>query len=469
MDAVNLWFIIAGLIFLGMALAGSYVRRLPLSAAIVYLAIGIILGPHGLALLSPNPFEAPHVSQFIAEMAIIISLFGAGLKLRIPLTNKRWFVPLRLAFLSMVVTIGLVTLIAVYFLHLPLGAGILIGAIIAPTDPVLAADVQVEQPFEYDPLRFSLTGEAGFNDGTALPFVLLGLGLLGLHDLGHAGVTWVFRDLIGKTLGGLAIGGVFGFAVAQTVLYLRREYREALGLDDFLALGLIALSYGVAAFAHVNEFLAVFAAGLAMRAQERSRTGKDYPHEAGSINLTPNWREEAATNPNVAPVYMAQSLLHFNQHLENLGEAVVVVFVGATLWGGTFSLTYLWVAIVLFFLIRPVSVLIGLGGSSMPRPQLLAVSWFGIRGIGSVYYLSYAITSGVSRHLSGRLSAIVYTTIAASALLHGISVTPLMHLYEKKVHGSENVERDSSPGNLPDSPPSTYTGDENAPSKKHLS
>jgi NhaP-type Na+/H+ or K+/H+ antiporter len=447
MASVNLWFIVAGLIFLGMALAGSYVSRLPLSAAIVYLIIGVILGPHGLALLSPNPFENPHVSQFVAEMAIIVSLFGAGLKLRIPITSKHWFVPLRLASFSMVITIGLVTAIAVYFLHMPLGAGILLGAIIAPTDPVLAADVQVEQPFEYEPLRFSLTGEAGFNDGTALPFVLLGLGLLGLHDLGHTGFAWVFRDLIGKTLGGLAIGAVFGFAVAHVVLYLRREYREALGLDDFLALGLIALSYGAAEFAHVNEFLAVFAAGLALRAAERNRTGKEYPDQAGGINLTPNWREEAATNPDVGPVYMAQSLLHFNEHLENLGEAVVVVFVGSMLSLRTFSVGDLWIAIVLFFVIRPVSTLAGLAGSSIPRSQLLAISWFGIRGIGSAYYLSYAIANGVSGALAAQLTSIVYTTIAASALLHGISVTPLMNRYEKKMHASrEDSARDSSQG-----------------------
>lgn len=431
---MNTWLLLGGLVFLGVALTGSYVRRLPLSAAIIYVAIGLGIGPHGLKLIQPSfPGDALAV-EYLAELAIIVSLFGAGLKLRIPLRNPRWLIPVRLAFLSMFVTVGAITLIGVFALHLPLGAAVFLGGVLAPTDPVLAADVQVEEPFSYNELRFGLTGEAGLNDGTAMPFVLLGLGLLGLHDLGHGGLKWLLVDFIWKTLGGFAIGTILGFSVARIVLRLRRQRREALGLDDFLALGLIALSYSCSEFAHANGFLAVFAAGLALRRQERFETGKDFPEEAvRKINMTPGWREQAATSPELAPLYMAQSLLTFNQHLENIGELVVVALVGTLLWRPTSSLSYIWIAAALFLVIRPISIEAGLLGSPVGGVDRRLMSWFGVRGIGSVYYLCYGITHGLPHSFAAICTDVTFTVIAASVLVHGFSVTPVMNWYSRRV------------------------------------
>ncbi len=169
---MNEWLLLCGLVLVGIALTGSYVKRLPLSGAIIYVAIGLALGQHGFKLINPRLPEDAALIERVTELAIIISLFGAGLKLRIPLRNIRWLLPFRLAFLSMAVTVGTLTVIGVFFLHLPLGAAIFLGGVLAPTDPVLAADVQVEHPYSYDPVRFGLTGEAGLNDGTAMPFVL---------------------------------------------------------------------------------------------------------------------------------------------------------------------------------------------------------------------------------------------------------------------------------------------------------
>ena len=430
---MNAWLLLCGLVLVGIALTGSYVKRLPLSGAIIYVAIGLTIGQHGFKLIDPRlPADAELIER-VAELAIIVSLFGAGLKLRVPLRNIRWLIPFRLAFLSMAVTVGILTAIGVFFLHLSLGAAIFLGGVLAPTDPVLAADVQVEHPFSYDPVRFGLTAEAGLNDGTAMPFVLLGLGLLGLHDIGPLGLRWLLFDLVWKTAAGFAIGSVLGFSVARLVLHMRREQREALGLDDFLALGLIALSYSCGEFVRTNGFLAVFAAGLALRRQERNETGKEFPEEAASkISLTPGWREEVATNPKLAPVYMAQTLLNFNQHLENVGELVVVVLVGALLWQSTFVASFAWIAVLLLFVIRPISIEAGLLGSPVAKVDRHLMSWFGVRGIGSVYYLCYGITHGLPHEIARTCGIVTFTVIAASIVLHGITVSPVMNWYSRR-------------------------------------
>ena len=158
------------------------------------------------------------------------------------LSDGRWLLPLRLALVSMLVTVALIAGAGVVWLGLPLGAAILLGGILAPTDPVLASDVQVAEPNDRDRLRFALTGEAGLNDGTAFPFVLLGLGLLGLHHLGHSLWRWLAVDVLWGVGIGIGIGALLGSCGRQaSSLYLRRTHKEAVGLDNFLALGLIGV------------------------------------------------------------------------------------------------------------------------------------------------------------------------------------------------------------------------------------
>jgi NhaP-type Na+/H+ or K+/H+ antiporter len=210
-------------------------------------------------------------------VAVLISLFSVGLKLGLPLSSRDWLLPVRLAFVSMALTVALIAVVGVLGLGLAPGAAILLGAILAPTDPVLATAVQVESSGDRDRLRFSLTGEGGLNDGTAFPFVMLGLGLLGLHDLGTAGWRWLAVDVVWATAGGLLIGSALGALIGRLVVYLRTRHQESVGLDEFLALGLIALAYGVAVVGHAYGFLSVFAAGLALRRVKE---------QSGMIHLT---------------------------------------------------------------------------------------------------------------------------------------------------------------------------------------
>lgn len=428
------WFLAAGAVLVAMALAGSVLRRLPLSTSMIYLAIGAALGPVGLALLVVDPVGQAAFLELVTEIAVIVSLFTAGLKLRVPLRDPQWLLPVRLASISMIATVALVTFVGTALMGLPLGAAIILGAVIAPTDPVLASDVQLTHPHDRDRLRFTLTGEAGLNDGTAFPFVLLGLGLLGLHELGDGLVRWLAIDVVWAVAGGLAIGAGLGALVARLVVYLRSRHREAVGLDEFLALGLIGVSYGAALLAGTYGFLAVFAAGLALRWVERAATGDEPPAD---LETAGEPMHELATRSETAPAVMARALLLFNEQLERIGEVAVVVLVGAALTIVGFAPQAVWFAPLLFLALRPLAVLAGLMAAPVSRLELIYTSWFGVRGIGSVYYLSYAITHGLDPATGRTLAAVTLSVVAISVVVHGLSVTPLMGRYERLVQRDE--------------------------------
>ena len=428
-----IWALIIGAILITMALLGTLVERLPLSPGILYLAVGYALGPAGWALMAPDPLLYSADLEKLAEVALLISLFAVGLKLGVPLRDKRWYLPLRLAFPSMVLTVAFVAASGVFLFGLPAGAAILLAAILAPTDPVLASDVQVENSSDRDRLRFSLTVEGGLNDGAAFPVVILALGLIGLHDVG-GGWRWLAVDVLWAIAGGLAIGGTLGALIGKLVLYLRTRHQEAVGLDEFLALGLIAIAYGVAQLSVASGFLAVFAAGLALqRIKEHSKRASPSSVAKVTINSGAETEKELATHARYAGTYMMDAVQGFNGQLERLAELVVVMVAGAML-----SYTYLpdravWFLLLLFFVARPVAVWLGLvGATGVSRDQRLLISWFGIRGVGSIFYLMYAINHGLPEALAKELIAITLVTVAASILVHGISVTPLMSLYARR-------------------------------------
>ncbi|WP_420454528.1 cation:proton antiporter [Rubrivirga sp.] len=430
------WFVVAGLLLTLMALGKTTLARLPLSTAQLYLLVGLGIGPLGIGLLVIDPVDEAGILEVLTEIAVILSLFAAGLKLRTPLSDGRWKLPLRLATVSMTLTVFGIAALGVYGLELPIGAAVLLGAVLAPTDPVLASDVQIEDPDDTDRLRFSLTGEAGFNDGAAFPFVMLGLGLLGLHEVGHNFSRWLLVDVVWAVLGGLAVGAALGVAVGRLVVYLRRTHKEAVGTDDFLALGLVALAYGVALLVSTYAFLAAFAAGLALRAEERRETG-DEPAADVEAMAHEGQAEEVAVDEHVAPAYMASAVLGFAEQLERIGAVALVVLVGALLHRADWTLDALWFVPAVLLIVRPLAVWIGMAGSSSSGLQRELIAWFGVRGIGSVYYLMFAETHGLNDGFSDLLLGLVLTTIAVSIVVHGLSVTPLMRWYSKRSDAEE--------------------------------
>jgi len=427
-----LWTLVVGALMITVALAGTLLKRLPLSASMLYLAVGYGIGVSGLWPVTPNPRDYAYILEIVSEVALLISLFSVGLKIGLPLWGRQWDLPLRLAFISMSVTVALITAIAVFAFDLPLGAAIVLGGILAPTDPVLASDVQVDDPSDRDRLRFSLTGEGGLNDGSAFPFVYLGLGLLGLRELGMLGWRWLAVDFLWGLAGGLLIGMALGTVIGKLVFYLRTAHSEAVGLDEFVSLGLIALSYGTAQALEASGFLAVFAAGLAFQRVRKT------PGSAATITAEPSWLENddghaaMATHPELAGAYMTQAARSFTEQLERIAELLLVLGVGFMLPYARIDAVSVGFLVMLFLVVRPLSVWLGLWRAKVGRDQRLMISWFGIRGIGSIYYLMYALNHGLSDALADTILGLTLATIAVSIVVHGVSVTPLMNFYTSR-------------------------------------
>ena len=312
-------------------------KRLPVTPAIIYLAVGLLVGPTVLNLFHFNPLKESALLEVLTEVVVLISLFSAGVKMPVPFSFARWRTPILLASVSMAVSVALVAAFAYFLLGLPLGAGVLLGAILAPTDPVLATDVQTRHPGDRDRLRFTLTCEAGMNDGSAFPFVMLGMGLLGLHELGEFGLRWALVDVLWATVAGVAIGILSGAALAHMARKLRGNPPRHKLMDDFLGLGLIGVVYGLSVLAGAWGFLAVFFAAVALRQTELKLASTDldradpaHPDEPQDERIEPE-AVHAIPDDEPAPTVSEGSLI-FKEHLERLSELVLVLLIGGTLF-----------------------------------------------------------------------------------------------------------------------------------------
>jgi len=413
------WFLLVGGLMLAMGLTAPAIKRSPFTSAMVYLAIGLLVGPTVFGLFHFNPLKQSALLEVLTEVAVLISLFSAGLKMPVPLTYARWRTPIFLAFFSMTVTVALIACFAHYVLDMSLGAAVLLGAIIAPTDPVLATDVQIRHAEDRDRLRFTLTCEAGMNDGTAFPFVMLGLGLLGLHDLGEFGLRWALMDVLWATLAGVSLGGAAGWGLAQLGAQLRKNGQDRGLLDIFLGLGLIGAVYGLCLWLSAWGFLAVFFAAVALRHTELSLSAAAVEVRQPSQSAT-SWAEATSDQ------HISVASLVFKEHIERLSELVLILLIGGMLFVDSWSWRALWLALFVFVIARPLSVLAGLIGTRTPWRIRGLTSWFGVRGIGSLYYLMYAIQHGLSDELAVELIHLTLVVVALSIVVHGISVKPLM-------------------------------------------
>jgi NhaP-type Na+/H+ or K+/H+ antiporter len=407
--------LLLGVVLLAMCLLEQHVTRLPMSPATVYLGVGWIAGAmvHDQVLLAPVAPQRADMLVIITETALLISLFAIGLRLRTVMTLKGWRVAVLLASNGMLATIVLATLAGLWLMPgLGWAGALLLAAILAPTDPVLASEVRIRSEHDRDTMRVSLTAEGGLNDATALPVVMLALGLLGIGSLGAWGTHWLWHDLAWPIAGGALLGWAFGRGLSHVVHALLRR-GHGLAWDELLYLGIITVAYGLSRLTDTSSFLFVFAAAL------------------GLFHLSPSTSEGLA-QAGVEPDELVDRLLAFGHRCERLVEVAMVLMLGFAMpwvdWRGE-PLAY---AVLLLAVIRPLAVYAVVSARELPKTQRRVVAWFGIRGVGSLFYLALVIDSGIAPAFANQLVDATLPAIALSIVLHGISATPLMALYRKR-------------------------------------
>jgi NhaP-type Na+/H+ or K+/H+ antiporter len=362
-----------------------------------------------------DPLTQPVITERVSELVVIIALLGAGLKIDRRVGWRRWATTWRLLAVAMPLSILGIALLGWCLAGLPVAAAVLLGAVLAPTDPVLASDVQVGPPGEgnEDEVRFSLTSEAGLNDGLAFPFVNLAIAMAVYGSApGAWTLEWLAIDVLWKIAAGIGVGLLTGLLLGRLMFRLPKSTNLSETRDGFVALGIVFLSYGAAELIHGYGFLAVFIAGIALRQVERRHEYHERLHD-------------------------------FAEQTERLlMTLILVVFGGAIADGLLESLTWpTALSVVLFLLIvRPVAGLLSLWSSPGVLEERAAIAFFGIRGIGSFYYLAYALNHAKFED-PGLLWAIVSLCVVGSILLHGIASTPAMRFLDRRRRRRARADR----------------------------
>lgn len=407
MDIYILSLLVIGTLLLAITLGSGWISRLPLSYALIYLVVGVLLGPYGAGLVQLRP-NAEFLER-LTEMVVIISVFGCGLKMNRPLKLWAWKTTVRLIGFLMPIAIFAIAAICHWLLGFDWGAAVLLGAILAPTDPVLASEVQLENIKDKDELRFGLTSEGGLNDALAFPFVYFGLYWLKDSNWDNWFKQWVAIDLVWAVVSGI----VMGILVAKAIVWIDQHVQRFRPADDliqdFVAISTILLTYSLTELVNGYGFLAVFVAGVVVQSS--------YCYDPEKRLAQLEFVERIEKLLEVGTILILGSLLLFDPIVKYANQAILVAF-------------------LLLLVVRPVGVWISMLGSRFPVPLIGLFGWFGIRGVGSLYYLTYAFGKGLKGETGEQIAWITYITIVISVILHGISATPLMNWYEHHIKGT---------------------------------
>lgn len=382
-------------------------KRMPLSLPICCIVIGVILSLSPFTPLPQrNPLENIGWAEHLTELVVIVALMGAGLKIDRPLGWRRWMITWRLLGIAMPISIAAIALLGWELLSLPLASSLLLGAALAPTDPVLAADVQVGPPQtgEEDDIRFALTSEAGLNDGLSFPFVMAAIAIAGKTSLtgwiGH----WLAVDVVWKLMAGVGMGWLAGRVLAYLTFQVPKDGQLAKTGDGLAALGFTCLSYAATELVGGYGFVAVFVSALTLRSVERGSSFHGELHD-------------------------------FGEQIERLLMMVLLVCFGAVIAEGTLLSHADWrvvtVAVVTLAVVRPLAGWISLIGCRQPTAEKAIIAIFGIRGLGSIYYLAFATERAKFEQVE-TLWSTVFMIILISIVVHGIAVTPIMRWIDQE-------------------------------------
>lgn len=415
LESYDLWLVVLGIAFLASSILPRLLADHPLSQPIVLLGLGWLAVALPLGLVPPDPLQQGTLVEHVAEIAVIVAIMGAGLKIDRPFDWSAWEGTWRMLAVTMLLTIGLAALVGWAIAAFVPATAVLLGAVISPTDPVLASDVQVGAPGEgaeeaeteeadptrhreEDEVRFTLTSESGLNDGLVFPFtnMALAMAVAGASPGNWLG-TWLLMDVAFKIgMAGL-VGLALGRLLARAIMALPAETHLAKSMVGLGALAATLLVYGATEYVGGYGFIATFFAAVTIRSHERKHEYHRYMHI-------------------------------FIEKLERLLTAGVLLALGAAIAGGLLRpLTWPLVisALLIVFLVRPLAGAVGLiGFQRAPWRERLAISFFGVRGIGSLYYLAFALNE---HEFPGaeELWALVALVIAISVVVHGSTAAPV--------------------------------------------
>ena len=415
-----------GVATLAAALLPRLLGRLPLSMPMVFLAAGMLIFALVPDLPNPLPLEHPEVTLHLTEICVIVSLMGAGLALNRAVGWRRWSTTWRLLAIAMPISIAAMALLGWWGLGLGVASALLVGAALAPTDPVLATEVQVSKPVGEDDAaddeaRFALTSEAGLNDGLAFPFTwaAIAVSLVGLNPAGWFG-EWLAFDVAWRVGVGVAVGLGVGWLLGK-LFFSTNRFKVTDRAEGFVALAATFLAYGAAELVEGYGFVAVFVCACAIRASERT-------HEYHAV------------------------LHKFVEQIERLLTVAVVVLLGGAVARGLLAgITWLDIAIAAGFLIviRPLAGLIALTPGKTGPWERLVIAFFGVRGVGSIFYIAFALAHGNFPEAQ-RLWSIVGLVIVGSIILHGVTATPAMWLLDRqRARASQRSEGDAKVEDTP--------------------
>ena len=376
-----------------------YTKKLKITYIIPLLLLGMILYLSGAPLPWPNPAWEFETGKIVAEVIVIISLMTAGLKIGTTYTWKDWKKPLSLIAITMPLCMIAIFLVAYYILHLNGPVSLLLAAVLAPTDPVLASDIQLEEHQDEKKrntgLRYTLTGEAGINDGFAFPFVFLAIlwsQTTSFSDIDLGRFVWYY--IIYKLAVGALIGAIIGF-IYSYFIHKHDEQNTSIILGGFIAVALTFFSYGIAEVAHTYGFISVFTTGIFIQFYQANR----------------------------AEDRVESKMLEFVEETEKMLVVLWAIFFGGSLLSGILTYTD-WKGILfslaIVLVLRPVFGYIAMLTTTFSTAKKWAISFFGVRGIGSFFYLSFALLNGNFQDFT-QLFGIVSYVVLFSIIIHGFT------------------------------------------------
>jgi NhaP-type Na+/H+ or K+/H+ antiporter len=439
------WTAATGGLLLLMSLASGWIHRGPVTSFGLFLIAGMLCGPWMFDVIQIDIISHSELVAHVTEITMAASLFITGLKLRLPLKAHSWRTGIRLAFPAMLLTVAAMTLLAHWLVGLDWPVALAFGAIVAPTDPVLASLISVNDAQDDDSLRVSISSEAGMNDGSALPLLVLALLLFNGESLNSGMLThWGLKEVLWAIGGGLLIGFALGRLIGMLATRLRSAHGDV-APNDFLALALIALSYALTQWLGASGFLAAFAAGVGLR---RAELGVFRRYQ--SDDLSDDERvlpAEALVNPNKRLQHQGSGMvksvglvvgdaLSFGDTVERLLAAIMMVVLGVTL-AHHWDLNGVLLGLLLFVLVRPLAVWLATIGAGIPLGQRLLIGWLGIRGIGSLNYIAFAWVHGMSGSQAEMMVDMALTLVVSSIVLHGMTVTPLLNWRQARIEARQ--------------------------------